>query len=200
MPTSAKRPQDRKKKQRARTGELRATSARAWKKSGGVGETFTLPLPSGNVATVTRPGLESMLTSGDIPDSLLGLAQASIDKGQGKKTEAELDDQAVADIAEDPSKWLPMLDAVDRIAARLIVEPKVEYAKWQIDGSDEWEVIPEEDRFEGILYTDELSLDDKFFVFDFACGDSADLERFHAEHAGRVERVLDRDEVQGSSE
>lgn len=199
MPVSAKRtsPQDRKKKQQTKK---RVTSAKAWRAGSAINQEFILTLPSGNVATVIRPGLESMVANGDIPDALLDIAQGAIDKGQGKRPDQELDEKTAADFAGNPEKWGLMLDSVDRIATRIMKEPVVAYAKRKIEGTDEWEVIPEEDRFEDVLYTDEIELDDKFFVFDFACGDSADLERFHAERKGRVERILDGDQVSRSSE
>lgn len=201
MPTSAKRPQDRKKKSPAGRGRRSATSASAWRASSSINQTFLLTLPSGNKAKVKRPGLEAMIAGGDIPDSLLGIAQGAIDKGQGKRPDQVLDDKAAAEIAVDPSKWTEMLDSVERIVAKVVVEPKVEYSKRPVEeGSDEMETIPEEDRFEDVLYTDEIELDDKFFVFDFACGDSADLERFRQEHSGSVERILNGGEVQQPSE
>lgn len=177
------------------------TSVNEWRKKSTVGKVFTIELPSGNVAKVTRPGLEMLISGGVMPDSLLQIAQGAVEKGAGKRAKIQhLDDDKARDIAENPELWSEMIDSVDQIVSHVFVDPKVKYAKQKTtekrpNGKTIVTLIPLEERDPNYLYTDELELDDKFFVFSFISGDSADLKSFRDKLRGNVESISDGSEV-----
>lgn len=153
------------------------SSARQWKRA--TSEEVTLP--SGNVALVKRPGMEAFLMEGLIPDALMGIVQESIRRGQGMPSEQ------VQAMIKDPAKVDAMFDAMDRVLARVVVEPKVVWHKRQVDPKDKgenpaMEVIPESERdSDNLIYTDEVFFEDKSFLFNYAVGGTRDLERFRDE-------------------
>lgn len=176
------------KKKKSGNPAKQVTSSRNWKRNKGE----ELELPSGNVALVKRPGPAGLLSGGIMPDTLMPIVQQAIAKGKGIKPS---DQQKLFD---DPTKIADMLDAMDRLTAAVVLEPKVAYHKklvvkegHQLDrATEEWEVIPEEDRDnEAFVYTDDVDLEDKMFIFQYAVGGTRDLERFRSEHAAGLGNV-----------
>lgn len=169
----------------------KATAAAGWKRNKGE----ELELPSGNVALVKRPGPQALLSQGIMPDTLMPIVQQAISKGKGLKP---TDMNAML---EDPSKLAEMLDAMDKLLVQVVVEPKVAYHKrqtvpaaGQTAALDDlpWEVIPDDERdTDAYVYTDEVDLEDKMFVFQYAVGGTRDLERFRSEHAARLGDLSD---------
>lgn len=215
MPSSVQ-PQDRKtksktsKKSKGRRGAaLTPTSASQWRKATGLHD---LPLPSGNVCRVRRPGLDAMIADGLLADSLMSIITAAIDNGKGKSRPKvkSIDDADLVAIMSDRDKWTAMMDSTDRAVAYVVVEPKCLYHKRErtrpmgedgkLVGEVIWDVIPEEDRDPDAIYTDDVDIEDKMFIFNFACGASSELERFRPEHAGRVAELLDGAEVPHDAE
>lgn len=157
---------------------LTPTSARAWKKA--TAET-DLPLPSGHVARVRRPGLPKLLKDGVLPDMLTPIAQKAVDAGQDgmpkmDDIKAEFGSAGMMDA---------LFEAVDKITAVCVVEPAVEYhLKRAGDLEGVWgdpEVlmeIPLDQRDPNILYTDDVEFNDKMFIFQYVVGGSRDLEEF----------------------
>lgn len=128
-----------------------------------------LELPSGKSAQIRRIPLTSLLAEGLLGDSLGALAQRAVDAGEGMKP------QDIKEMSQDPQKIMEALDIFDKIAAKCFVNPPVTYHK--IDGKD----IPEEERDPDILYSDELDIQDKVYVFQVIAGGSSDLQRFRIE-------------------
>lgn len=177
-----------------------ATSAKNWKRNKGE----DLELPSGNVALVKRPGPAALLNKGVLPDTLMPIVQSAIRSGQGLKPQDE------KDLMKDPQAIADMLDAIDRLLVEVVMEPKAVYHKHLIKSGEgvavatsgpaheEWVNIPEEYRTgdeenpcpqcgvvhpdaEEIIYSDEVDLEDKLFIFQYAVGGTRDLERFRGE-------------------
>jgi len=147
-----------------------------------------LTLPSGNVALVKRPGMESFLTEGIIPDSLMPLVNEAIATGRGMPPEK------MAEVAKDPKVVLDMMDAMDRILTKVVVEPKV---LWHKDS--EGNVIPEDDRDDEYIYTDDVDFEDKSFIFNYAVGGTRDLERFRQETGASLDAVQNVDGVRDAA-
>jgi len=180
------------------------TSAKAWKKSSDSGA-HDLPLPSGNVARVRRPGLQKMLAEDVFPDAILGLAENAVQKGKGKAKPRELREAELKAMISDRKKRSEMLDAFDRVTAFCVVEPPCRYHRY-LEGDDipkgskVGDEIPESLRDEDVLYTDVVDLEDKAHIFDFATGGSPDVEQFRGELDAAVERIHSGEDVEGSSE
>jgi hypothetical protein len=202
MPVSESNgPQDFKKK--AKKAKKPTTSARAWKRANAETD---LELPSGNVCRVRRPGLDAMITEGIIPDTLLSIAQDAVDTGRGTgKSVKKIEGAQLKELMSDPKKWAGMIDTIDRACVYIVIEPDLKYHRQEIqrpiDGDGNlvgeicFETISLEDRDPDLLYTDEVDLEDKFHIFDFACGGSRDLERFRQKHERSVAGLLDVEEV-----
>lgn len=145
-----------------------STPAQNWKKSGG---TTHLAVPSGHVALVSNPGLQSFLAQGVIPNSLMPIVQKAL---QGEKPQQN----EVAELIMDPTGIAEMLDFTDRIVLACVVEPALTPAPPK--GSE---------RDSSVLYVDEVDLEDKLFIFQWVMGGTRDLEPFREAIAEGLESV-----------
>lgn len=140
------------------------SSAKDFKKKSAVVE---LKLPSGHTCLAKPMRITKMLEEGFFPDDLRAVIMKQI--GEEKP-----DDKAVSDsmssVIGDMGKLNELMQVFDRITATVIVEPKVYMA-------------PEDDadRDEELLYADEVDMEDKTFIFQWAVGGDKDLERFRSE-------------------
>ena len=142
-----------------------ATQAKQWKSS----VQRAIPLPSGNSAVVRRVSLDVFVRSGKIPNSLMAYVGDALG---GKKPDVEslknVDEEGIKD----------MLELFDQVAIMCMVDPKCH-------------PIPKEDepRDDETLYVDEVDLTDKQFIFQFAVGGTADVERFREEQNELVDAI-----------
>lgn len=177
------------------------TSAKQWKGKRLSGN-MELTLPSGNTCLVQRLQPEAFLTSGMIPDALSGIVNQAIRSKKGLPPDAQ------KQIMADPKKLRQSLQMTDEIVCYVVVEPKLEMpprCAFEMSGSREcgeymdtddnrhsndqhpdWHAFMEGDRDEDTLYADEVSLEDKQFIFQFAMGGTADVERFRQELRSNV--------------
>lgn len=166
------------------------TGASEWKKEKTQG--FPLEVPSGKVALVRPVGMQAFLTQGHIPNSLREIAMEAI--SQRKAPELKVEELTAEQIGD-------MLTAFDNVCVFCTVAPKVApIPKFTNDHHihgfcTEEEVGDEipmdhELRDDDILYVDEVDLEDKTFIFQFACGGTRNVEQFRAEYAGRMEHLL----------
>jgi hypothetical protein len=168
--TTRKSPQD----------HLTPNTATNWKRTG---EEDVL-LPSGNVAKVRRPGPVALLASGVMPDSLMPIINEAIRSGKG------LAPEKTKEMIQDQDSIFEMLDGIDRAVIKIVVEPKVAYHRQEIGG--EWSDIPQADRdTDEFIYTDEIDLDDKMFLFQFAVGGTRDLETFRRQSDASLGSLAD---------
>ena len=140
----------------------RTTSATAWKKAS---QATALDVPSGNTCKARRVGLDTFIKKGLIPNSLMPIVQEAM---KGKKTEMDLESVSEEDLIQ-------IMELIDAVTVDVVVEPRVH-------------PVPEsvEDRDDGILYVDEVVMEDKMFIFQWTVGGSSDLERFREEQADAV--------------
>ena len=171
-----------KSKKPART---KATSAGEWRKSAS-----QLPLvetPTGKWIRLKRPGMTKFLEAGYLPDALAEAVRKEISSASRKKVDPKkLIESIDGDVA------VELLATMDRIICSVMVEPKVVSHKRKVDeqdGNDVWEEIPEDERRDDVVYTDEIDQEDKNFIFSVASGGSTDLTRFRAEQAAVVDVV-----------
>ena len=160
---------------------LQASKAAEWKAAS---KPAPLELPSGHVALVKMPGLAKLLAEGLISDSLTPMAQKAIDSANGKKA-VGMSDAEMEEMARDPQKLSAAFDTFDKVLCYSVVEPKVHYYK-----DEDGVIIPEEDRDEDELYSDEVDLQDKIFVFTVVAGGSKDLEKFRSEFGESLDNLL----------
>ena len=174
-----------------------ATPISQWKKV----DSEEVSLPSGNVCLVRRPGMEKLFSSGVLPDELTKIALQQIENAGGRSPQdhkkkgasEEIDPEIMKKFMESENAIQDIFMAFDRVTEMCVVEPRV---KWHMKKSldphgthivDEkgvpmYEEIHPSDRSEDVLYTDEIDIEDKTFLFNFVVGGTRDLERFHQEY------------------
>jgi hypothetical protein len=158
------------------------TPVSAWKKKL---EPVPLELPSGNTCLVQPVGMEVFLKQGFIPNSLMGVVQQGLKAGEpGKLGEVETD-ELMTEALQDPEKLQDIFNVADAVTVYCVIEPKVHPAP-----------TDENLRKEDELYVDEIDMDDKMFIFQFAVGGSRDLEPFRAATSAALESVSGSDRVQ----
>jgi hypothetical protein len=178
----------------SKTGKS-VTSPKQWKKrSGGV----DVELPSGNIAKIKRPGMEKLLAAGVMPDSLTPIAMDAVKKAQSGGRPNKADEQAEQEMLEkimgDQNEMAKMFATFDKVTAMCVVEPRVRLHTYTQDdvltnGIPANQVgmeIPEDERSDDILYTDEVDMDDKTFIFQYVVGGTADLESFRQQYGSAL--------------
>lgn len=142
------------------------TAASSWIRAGEVVE-----LPSGNFARLQRLNLLELIREGQIPDPLAGKLESIISKKQSlEKT------------AKDVSKNInieEMEQVLSLVAKNAFLEPKI------VDD-------PQNDNEISIK---NVSVDDQSYVFHYANGGLADIERFRNQQARALQTLLDGDKV-----
>jgi len=144
-----------------------------------------LTLPSGNVCLARRPGLDTFLKNKQVPNALLPFITQAMQAAKGGKREGNpvnLNDLADLDTLAEISSFN------DIVLCATVFQPKV-YLPPE-DGDD---------RDETKLYADEVDELDRQFVFQWAVGGSADLEKFRKELASMLSTMVPGEEVGNSS-
>lgn len=152
-----------------------------------------IELPSGLTVKARNPGgLRAFLNTGLIPNSLMGIIQKGLDKGSGKGIAAEI----VKDGRIDSEMLTDMMQMMDGIACKVIVEPRIyptltenDLLEWNDNHLDDQKESVEELRQDDRLYADELPDDDKMFLFQWISGGTRDLETFRQQHAAGVDAL-----------
>jgi hypothetical protein len=181
--------QPRKQTARADRTKREATSSRteaegkytptSWGSSG-IGMIEDLTVPSGQLCAVRRPGIEGLMKAGVLNnvDALTSLVEKEhVARHEGKPP---MDDTvaAVNQLMNDPAKFAEMTHLVDRVVCHVVVNPPLHMTPNDITTRD-----PNK------IYCDQVELEDKMFIFNFAVGGTRDLEQFRSERDGALERL-----------
>lgn len=161
------------------TTEKQAISAREWKGRRGK----ELNLPSGNTVLVRNPGVEHFLRTGVIPNSLKSAIMEGLEGDSAKdKLQALLKDEK--DVVE-------LFELMNRILLQVVIEPKVRPTPLDESGN----LVPLEDRDLDFIYVDEVDLEDKAFIFQYAMGGTNDLKSFREEQKDSLESLRSSEDV-----
>lgn len=181
------------------TTNLTPTPVAEWKGKVEI-EGSDLPLPSGNVARVKRLSPEAFLASGMIPDPLSAIVTKAINSKKGMPPGKELEQ-----LTKDPKKIQSALQLFDRVTAHCVVLPNImmpptcdncgQYfnvdTRHTDEGAPNYHPYNEGARDPNTLYADQVDLQDKIFIFQWAMGGTTDLERFREEQQRTVESLSD---------
>lgn len=140
------------------------TNAAVWKKTKAE---FELEVPSGHVALVRRPGMEAFIKGGLIPNNLMPIVEKAM---KGEVADVK---EVMANVTLDDLESITGL--YDRVVLYCVLQPTVH--EEPADG---------EERDPEFLYVDEVEMDDKMFIFQWAVGGTSDVEQFRAEQAAAV--------------
>lgn len=153
---------------------MATTDVRTWKGS----RMVDLTLPSGNVCKARRVGLDAMIKGGRIPNNLLPMMKGAL---AGQSVDAAKLKESVT-----PETVQEMMGLFDVIAMDVMVEPKCH-------------PVPElGERDDETLYVDDLDMEDKQFLFQWATGGTSDVEKFRDETSQLVAALQPSERV-GSS-
>lgn len=172
------------------------TSVEDWKRdSAATGAALKeLHVPSGKTALVRAPGLQAFMAMGFVPNSLMAIIKDQLDKNSGKNkmsaaAEKKLMSEMWDTITNDPQKLQDMFGLVDKCVVYCVNKPPVHPVPMKTitveeDGEVIEKLVPDDDaRDPNKLYVDEVDLEDKFFIFNFACGGTRDYEQFRNERS-----------------
>jgi hypothetical protein len=130
-------------------------------------------LPSGLVAMVRNRGFQAFIRMGIVPNSLIGVVEEALNKGQPPDMEQLKNDQGQLPL-DTVDEMYQLMDAV---CVDCFVEPRV----YPVPVPDENGSTP--DRDEDLVYVDELDDEDKMFIFQWVSGGTRDVEQFRRELA-----------------
>ena len=165
-----------------------------WGSNVAEGTTVYLTAPSGQTCHATRMGLPGLVKAGVLgeADSLTAFVDKKhIRRVRGGKEE-DHDEVNMESIMNDPDQLGRILMLVDRTLPLVVVAPRVmkHFTDEKDDaGKDITVRIPDNERESGVVYTDQIGLEDKMFLFNWTVGGSADAERFSDEAATVVATV-----------
>jgi len=159
------------------------TAAGAWKGKK-AGSTFDLELPSGNVCKVQRTDMPTLLASGAFPDSLMSIVSEKIESATGKKNKPkELSNDDVQSVLSSPDQMVQLFESIDKLIPIVVVEPKVANHSVLDPATKKMRPLTDEEREAAgdVVFTDEVDLEDKMFIFQFVVGGKSDVEGFRSE-------------------
>lgn len=167
-----------------------------------------LLLPSGNTALVRQMSPTAFLDAGFMPDPLSNIVRTAINTKQG------LPPKVVNDLANDPKKLGAAMLTFDRVLTFVVMEPTIlmpptcdvvideesgkvcgtyindKVHQWGEDPNN-FHTYHEGPRDPETLYADEVDLQDKIFVFQWALGGTHDLEKFREQQRISMESLQD---------
>jgi hypothetical protein len=179
---------------KAREDAPEVSTASGWKKNV---QGYPLDVPSGNVALVRPVGMQAFLVQGIVPNSLREIAMEAITKK--KAPQLSMDEL-------EPGQLEDMLAMFDGVCVYCVLKPRVapipHFTQDDFDNDvcseDEvGQAIPFGDprRDEDKLFVDEVDMEDKAFIFQFACGGTRSVEQFREEYTSRLEQLSGEQDV-----
>lgn len=169
------------------------------------GEVEFLTLPSGQTCHARRIGLEGMIEAGLLSesDTLLAIVDDKHIKrvrnvqGKNPKLQDQVSEVNAREIMKDPAMLKKIVFFVDSTMPVVVMDPVVR-THFKILGPAEkegdlpnTELIPFAEREQGVVYTDQIGMEDKMFLFQYCVGGTRDLESFRAETNAAVAGVDD---------
>lgn len=169
----------------SRNPAKKPTSVSSWKKTA---EVPILELPSGNFIRVKKVGLQALMSTGMLPNSLMSFAQKAVDKGKGQAAQGPTEDELMS-LMGNPEKVAEIGKFMDSLLCHVATEPEVN-------------PIPDEgvERDPGLLYVDEVDEEDKMFIFQVVTGGTTDIEAFRIETGSTMAAIRGREDVELPSE
>jgi hypothetical protein len=148
----------------------------SWKKGR---QGVLLTVPSGQRCKARRIGLDVFLRNGTVPNTLMPIIRESMSTGD---TDFKVDDFT-------PEMLEDLITMVDNIVMEAVVEPVLQRPP-----------ATAAERSDDIIYTDDVDLDDRMFIFNWVVGGSSDLEKFRKEQAAAVDNLRPGADVELPSE
>lgn len=168
----------------SQTSKKKTTQAAGWKGKKAI--VTQLELPSENICKVRRTSIAKLMAANIFPDELQSMISSNISKAKGQNPAKKSGESAEVDMKNFPV----FLEAIDKVAVMVIVEPKV-VRPVRIDEDGNEVELEDDERDIDVLYTDDVDLEDKIFVFQWAVGGDSNLTTFRRELSAGVGSVVD---------
>lgn len=184
-----------------------ATKASEWKGARPTGDQ-EVTLPSGNTCLVRQLAPDAFLSSGVIPDGLSAIVTKAIKSKKGLPPGLE------EKMSKDPKQLRQALLTIDQAVCYVVIEPNLqmppkckiammgEPCETYVDSPQHTEKdhphhhdFVEGDREKDVLYADQVSLEDKMYIFQYAVGGINSVKQFRGELSGSVGAVPERKAV-----
>lgn len=169
-----------------------------WGEASGIGGASDVRCPSGQLALVKRPGVQGLIEAGVLHDvdSLTGLVDQKHLKRVKGGAQPEINAQS---LMKDPEQLERVVSVVDKVLVYVVVKPKL-HLTYEENEHGTRKPIEVGDRKKGLVYTDQVELDDKMFIFNYAVGGTRSLERFRKLSADAVAGVDSEQDVEDEAE
>lgn len=186
-------------KMAAEVADRDVTSAEEWLAAREEGT--KLLLPSGHVCLAVNPGIQAFVAEGLIPNSLMPIVQASINDGKG------MTKKDVSEITENMAVLEDTVLLADRVLSVCVKRPSIALPPYWTDDDaaagrcqkEQVGKINKSAKTEGVLYADDVDLDDKFFILQWVVGGTRDLERFRSQQTALVGDVAAEQDVEANA-
>jgi hypothetical protein len=156
------------------------TPNNVWGTSAPSGAEEELTTPTGQTCRAKRMTIESMVETGILAetDAITALVSKHIRKVKGAKGRPDGQELNEAAVLADPGALQSIIGLTDKVLPYIVVSPPVSlhYSETKVGQTvvrkklteDERQVIARETP--GTVFTDQIGLEDKMFLFDWACG------------------------------
>jgi hypothetical protein len=156
-----------------------------WASTPATGEEEELTTPTGQTCRAKKMSIESMISEGLLveADAITAMVAKHMKKvrpggKQPKKGTEAVDALDVPSLMKDPKAVTEMITMIDRLLPHVVVSPPVRlhYTETKVGKTTVRKTLSEEDRAEireqvpGTVFTDQIGLEDKMFLFDWAAG------------------------------
>lgn len=185
MPSSAARPRKAgdNEEPEINDGHVNKYEVTTW---GGNALFQDLTTPSGQTCQVRLPGVQRLMAAGILEDA--DTLSTMVDKKHIRRVNGK--DQVNGDsLLKDPKNLVSVLRTVDKVVAHMVVQPTVKrpvIIGMDDEGKETEKPLPEEDRDPKIVYTDDIDMTDRMYIFQFAVGGTTDVEQFRSKLAKAV--------------
>lgn len=165
------------------------TPNNVWGSTPATGAEEELTLTSGQTCLARRMTVEAVITTGLLNevDSLTGLVDKHTRKVKGGKGPDGVKVEE-KDLLKDVDALTTIIGVVDQLLPHVVISPKVvlHYTTQTVGQTKVTKKIPLEGRESGVVYTDQIGLEDKMEIFNWALGG---IEAFSTFRRGPDENV-----------
>lgn len=168
-----------------------------------------LTTPSGQTCRARKMTVESMIETGLLADadSITALVSKHVRKvkgGNGRADGTQVDERAML---ADPSAIKAIITLTDKVLPHVVVSPRVvlHYKETTVGKTTVSKALTPEERDEilqaapGTVFTDQIDLEDKMFLFDWAAGGLQAMTNFRGGSTPDVGGVVPRKRSKGKA-
>lgn len=166
-----------------------------------------LECPSGTWCQIRKPNPQQLISLGliDNLDALSGLVDKKhIKRVKGSKVPT-VSEAGAKEILENPQAVMDMMAVADKVVEYMVIQPTLRRPVKQIPGMTDdkgkpiEQPLPFHERENGVIYTDQLDMMDKMWIFQYCAGGSTDLATFRQQIGQSPATVGDVSEVADTS-